>query len=99
MDPVHFQLRLTCGLLFADCMIAPAEGERVSPHLPDGTRPTDIPDSLPCSGLCPLTKDVNALSRDQLQALWHLRLGHINERLVSDLHKRKMTTNNWQTKF
>ena len=32
-------------------------------------------------------KDVNALTRDQSRALWHMRLGHINERLVSDLHK------------
>ena len=38
-DPFHFQLRLIRGLLFTDYMIAPTEAKRVSPHLPDGTRP------------------------------------------------------------
>ena len=86
-DPVHFELKLIRGLLFTDYMIAPTDSEHVSSHLPDGTCSTATLDQLPCSGLCSLTKDVNTLSRDQLRALWHMRLGHINERLVSDLHK------------
>ena len=87
MDPVHFKLKLIRGLLFTEYMIAPTDAERVSPHLPDGACSSDIPDHLPCSGLCPSTKAVNALTRDQSQALWHMCLEHINERLMSDLHK------------
>ena len=75
------------GLLFTEYLIAPTEAEHVSLHPPDGTCSLSTPAHLPCFGLCPSTKDVNALTRDQLQALWHMRLGHINERLVSDLHK------------
>ena len=79
MDPVHFELKLIHGLLFTEYMIAPTEAERVSPHLPDGACSSDIPDHLPCSGLCPTAKDVNALTRNQLQALRHMCLGHVNE--------------------
>ena len=85
-DPVHFELKLMRGLLFTDYMIAPTDSEHVSSHLPNGTCSTAITDRLPCSGLCSSTKDVNALTRDQLRELWHMRLGHINERLMSDLH-------------
>ena len=87
MDPVHFKLKLIRGLLFTEYMIAPTDAERVSPHLPDGACSSAIPDCLPCSGSCPSTKDANALSCDQLQALWHMHLGHIKKQLVSDLHK------------
>ena len=83
-DPVHFELKLIRGLLFTDYMIAPTDSERVSSHLPDGICSTDVPTQLSCSGSCSSTKDVNALTRDQLRALWHMRLGHINERLVSE---------------
>ena len=79
MDPVHFELKLICGLLFMEYMIAPTEAEHVFPHLLDGTCSPEIPDHLPCSGLCPTAKDVNALTCNQLQALRHMCLGHINE--------------------
>ena len=75
------------GLLFTEYLIAPTEAEHVSLHPPDGTCSLSTPAHLPCFGLCPSTKDVNALTRDQLQALWHMRIGHINEQLVSDPHK------------
>ena len=71
MDPVHFELKLKCGLLFTEHMIAPTEAERMSPCLPDGTCPLGVPNDTPCSGLCPSMKDVNLLTCNQLQALWH----------------------------
>ena len=87
MYPVHFEPKLIHGPLFTENVISPTEAERMSPHLPGGMCSQDIPNDTPCSGLCPSTKDANALTRDQLQALWHMCLGHINERLASEQHK------------
>ncbi len=89
-SPVHFELRLIRGLLFTDHLIAPTQAEHLSATLPDGTPSiTDATDvsGIPCDGSCHTFRDVNALTREQQRSLWHMRLGHINERLVSDLHK------------
>ena len=83
--PTHFDLRLIRGLLFTEHMIAPTPQEHVDPVPDDKYRTTD-PTSSASFGSCKECS-VNALSREQQRSLWHMRLGHINERAVSDLHK------------
>ena len=45
--------------------------------------------SVPHCVLSPMvaTESINALTRDQECALWHFRLGHSHERVVTELHK------------
>jgi len=82
---LHFDLQRIRGLLFMDPLIAPTEEEHHGP-LPEP--PSNSTCTTPSIGL--QFQDaipVNALSLDQQRALWHMRLGHVNQRMVSDLHK------------
>ena len=80
---VDFDLRLVRGLLYTDSLIQPTDEEHKSSSLP-----ADSPCSM--KGLVsPFgeSRPIQQLSRDQSRMLWHMRLGHTNERAVSDLHK------------
>ena len=68
-------------------MITPAKSKHASLWLPDDACSCDAPSVTPCSILCPSMKDDNALTHNQLCALWHMHLGYVNKRLVLDLHK------------
>ena len=70
-----------------ECVIAPAKLEQTAPHLPNGTSSDHALSATPCCCLCASTENVNALTGKQQFVLWHMCLGHINEKLVSDLHK------------
>ena len=91
------------GLLFTEPLLAPTEKERssqattYSPKCEDGRccslktcddchhpwRSTVIHplESVYCS------EHINALTREQQRTLWHMRLGHINHKRVSQAHK------------
>ena len=80
---VSFDLQLLRGLLFTDSLVAPTPEQHVSVLPPISADVLADPPTL--RGL---TTDlpVRALTRDQQRALWHMRLGHVNERTISDLH-------------
>ena len=79
---VNFDLQLIRGLLYTDSLIAPTATERSSSTIPS-TVPVDVTDPSSSN----FVDDIRVLSRDQQRALWHMRLGHTHERLISDLHK------------
>ena len=92
---IHMDLTLIRGLLYTESLIAPTSHERSSRTLPINPRtdtcrnPTEevVPVRACCTHCQELeTKEINVLSREQTRALWHMRLGHINERMVSNLH-------------
>ena len=90
---VSLHLTLIRGLLFTDHLIAPAPREHVSTSLPEASTVSDAEQCLLpvhsttcCRGDSAVTAPVRALSSQQQQALWHLRLGHVNDRAVADLH-------------
>ena len=97
IDSVHFQLSLIRGLLYTDSLVAPTPCEHTSPSLPESSEPTNCmlpaPCVLPvnaCCTSCATTQpsaDIARLTNEQSRALWHMRLGHINDRTVSDIHK------------
>ena len=68
------------GLLFTDSMIVPVPAQHVSQELPENFPSIETTNGLPLSPM-------NVLTREQEHALWHFRLGHHHERLISDLHK------------
>ena len=80
---MSFDLQLIRGLLFTDSLIAPTPSQHVTTEVPvlEGAPTEDFPvftthEDVP----------VRAMTRDQQRMLWHMRLGHVNERMVSDLH-------------
>ena len=80
---VLFDLQLLRGLLFTDSLVAPNVEQHVS------TQPPILVDVLADPPtLRGLTTDlpIRALTCDQQHALWHMRLGHVNECTISDLH-------------
>ena len=87
LDPVHFELKLMHSLLFTECVIAPTELEHTAPHPCNDTFSHDVLSTTPCHALCASTQSVKALTHDHQPALCHMCLGHMNKRLVSDLHK------------
>ena len=81
---VSFHLSTIRGLLFTEPLVMPTAAEHVATILP-------VPDDGFCSlptlpRALPNVAPVRALTATQQRALWHCRLGHVNERLVSDLH-------------
>ena len=96
-ESVHFDLTLVRGLLYTDSLMAPTPSERIAPSLPKSSEPSNCslptPPILPvhaccttCADTAPIA-DVSALTAEQTRALWHMRLGHINDRVVADMHK------------
>lgn len=83
---MDFRLQRIRGLLFTDHLIAPTEQEHLAADLPPypagtGCQPTEF---------FPHIRDVvetHSLSVQQKRALWHMRLCHMNDRLVSRLHE------------
>ena len=93
-NSILFSLREIKGLLFTESMIAPTPPERESTKLPaTDTLNGDDRNSLLLKAQGEkfvgqtMTSEVREVSRDQSRMLWHMRLGHTNERVVSDLHK------------
>ena len=92
---LQIDLQLIRGLLYSDPLIAPTAREHNSVELPQPA-PTDtcnvIPRSLVpsvpirCIQCTDAPLPVHTLSRDQQRHLWHMRLGHYNDRYISDLH-------------
>ena len=88
---IEFTLTLIRGLLFTDHMVLPTPMEQSLTELPDSTDP-QAPILLPvntmdcCKSCSEQPVSAAALTRDQERALWHMRVGHCNERAVTDLH-------------
>ena len=85
-ETIKIDLERIRGLLFTDALVMPTNSEHVQ------AAPTDAPMGIETS--IPHTRgnttepyDVQALSMEDQRKLWHMRLGHVNERMVSDLHK------------
>ena len=75
--PIDFKLTCIRGLLYTEPMVRPDFADHLTFDVPDTIITTT--DATMC--------DIRALSQDQQRALWHFRLGHVNERTVADLHK------------
>ena len=83
---VHFDLRRIRGLLYSSPLIPATEQEHKASTLPE-VAPTDNCQH-PTSPFPYANSDIpiQVLNKDQQRALWHMRLGHLNERDVTDLH-------------
>ncbi len=91
---ILFSLREIKGLLFTESMIAPTHPEREAAELPkfddsisDGRNSLLLKAQGEKFIRRTMTSEMREISRDQSRLLWHMRLGHTNERVVSDLHK------------
>ena len=81
---VHIDLQRIRGLLFTESLIAPSAAEHSSTSPPDFGR---IQSDLTSSVGMPSTRPVRAMSLTTQRDLWHMRLGHMNSRMVSEMHK------------
>ena len=93
-NSILFSLREIKGLLFTESLIAPTPPERDATDLPatdnafgDGRNSLLLKARGDKFVGQTATAEIHEISRDQSRMLWHMRLGHTNERVVSDLHK------------
>ena len=83
---VTFQLRRIRGLLYTNPIIKPTDTERTMTELPEYPSGSTCQHPDNSSYIRP-TSDIRQLTTEQLRALWHMRLGHVNDRAVADMHK------------
>ena len=83
---VVFKLRRIRGLLYTLPLVGPTEAEREMSELPKFVSQSNCR-HLDGSVHVRPTSDVQQLTTEQQRALWHMRLGHVNDRAVSDMHK------------
>ena len=82
---LRLELSRIRGLLYTDSLVAPTPHEHKMSELPKHDHSSicpliDLPTVAPCD------VPMRELSQDQQRMLWHMRLGHLNQRMVSDLH-------------
>ena len=88
-----FDLESIRGLLYTPSLIQPTPQEQTSFTLPVrhishaaySPTPSPLHDHEDHQSLA--TDSISALSIDEQRALWHCRIGHQHDRLISDLHK------------
>lgn len=79
---LDFSLHLIRGLLFSESLIAPVPDERIDRGPPAHPK-CDLSNWTATS----TSSNIRALTTDQQRALWHMRLGHVNHRAVSEVHE------------